>query len=271
MPGDVRLIPTERVKVTKAWGGGLNYTYRCPKCKEQLSSSNEQVLEEDTCPTCSTTFAFGKDLQAAWVKYQNQQRQEEEEKKQTREQQRRKAAEQRTAAAQQASQVAASAVNTVRSKFEAVRKSQFASSSSYLDIFDWQFKKYLTPWILRVTWVLVLVAAGLWVIGNLFEIISYWLPAMEWGAEEAPAMARGIPREVKPAEPMLPLWLIRLVAKFGNSVAGTLYGIVKIAAGAIALLLLRVVFEVAIVLFNIATTLTTIEKDIKEHTQAADV
>ena len=99
MPGDVRLIPTERVKVTKSWGGGLNYAYRCPKCKDQLSSSNEQVLQEDTCPTCSTTFAFGQDLQAAWVKYQNQQRQEEEEKKQAREQQRRKVAEQRAAAA----------------------------------------------------------------------------------------------------------------------------------------------------------------------------
>jgi hypothetical protein len=47
-----------------------------------------------------------------------------------------------------------------------------------------------------------------------------------------------------------------------------MFGIAKIAAGAIMLLLLRVVFEVAIVLFNIATTLTTIETDLRSHSRS---
>ena len=54
--------------------------------------------------------------------------------------------------------------NNVRSQFESVRGSQFVSSTSPLDIFDWRFKKYLTPWILRVSWLIVLLVAALWVL-----------------------------------------------------------------------------------------------------------
>ena len=260
---EVRVIPTEKIKVSKGWGGGLTYNYRCPKCKESLSSSNEQALLQDNCPTCSTTFVFSEEVQSFWKKYREQQREEEEAKKQAQAEQRQRAAAQRAAAAQQTSRVAASAVSAVRSQFDAVRNSQFASSNSILDIFDWRFKKYLTPWILRVTWLIVLFVAALWVIYQLFCFVGAWLPEVRWdtgggGADFADQMRR---QREPAAEPMLPIWF---VARLFNS----FWAITQIALTAIVMLWIRVAFEVAIVLFNIATTLTGIENEIKDYSQS---
>jgi len=83
---------------------------------------------------------------------------------------------------------------------------------------------------------------------------------MQW---EAADVAERVRRD-KPAEPMLPFWFQRRLFE-------SAWAITQIAGTAIFMLWVRVAFEVAIVLFNIATTLTTIEKDIKEHTQTADV
>jgi hypothetical protein len=136
------------------------------------------------------------------------------------------------------------------------------------NIFDWRFKKYLTPWILRVTWVFILFVTALWVAGNLFDILSSWLPEMDWASNERAIDRRDIPGDLGPAKPVLPRWLIEWMIRCGSTIARTMFGIAKIAAGAIMLLLLRVVFEVAIVLFNIATTLTTIETDLRSHSRS---
>jgi Zn-finger nucleic acid-binding protein len=268
MPPDVFTIRVDQIKVTKAWGGGLKYAYPCPKCREDLVSNNDQALTGDRCPRCSTPFVFAQELRAAWRKYQDQRQQEDEAKQRAQAERQQRTAEQRAAATQTATRVAASAVNTVRSQFDAVRRGQFADSTSILDIFDWRFKKYLTPWILRVTWLFILFVTALWVAGNLFDILSSWLPEMEWASNERAIDRRDVSRDFGPAKPILPGWLIDLMMRCGSSIARTMFGIAQIAAGAIMLLLLRVFFEVAIVLFNIATTLTTIETDLRSHARS---
>lgn len=268
VPSDVITIRVDQIKVTKAWGGGLKYAYHCPKCREELVSNNDQALTGDRCPRCSTPFVFPQELRTAWRKYQDQRQQEDEAKQRAQAERQQRSAEQRAAAAQTATRVAASAVTTVRSQFDAVRRGQFSDSTSLLDIFDWRFKKYLTPWILRVTWVFVLFVTALWVVGNLFDILASWLPTTDLAFDDRVIDRRDIQGDLRPAKPILPRWLIEWMIRCGNSFARTLLGVAKIAAGAIILLLLRVVFEVAIVLFNIATTLTTIETDIRSHSRS---
>jgi hypothetical protein len=59
----------------------------------------------------------------------------------------------------------------------------------------------------------------------------------------------------------LPLWI-------GYRLQRTLWSITAIAGGVITLLWVRVVLEIAVVLFNIATTLTAIETQIKDEKEA---
>ena len=263
MAGNVRIIPKKKIKISKGWGGVLKYDFRCPKCGEVLSSSNEQALLEDNCPTCSTTFVFDEEVQAFWKKYRNQQRQDEEIKKQEQASKQQKAKAKRIAAAQQTNRIATSAVGAVRSQFDAVRNTQFASSTSILDIFDWRFKKYLTPWILRVTWLIVLFVAALWVIYQLFNFLAAWLPEVRWDTGMNVTDLADARNREPAAEPMLPFWFkIRLF--------NSLLAITKIAVTAIVMLWIRVAFEMAIVLFNIATTLTGIENQIKDYSRSAE-
>ena len=166
-----------------------------------------------------------------------------------------------TAAAQPASELAAAVIGSVRSQFDAVRRSNFATSESLVDILDWRFRKYLTPWILRVTWVIVLVLAPLWILLLLVQIVGIWLPDLQWTADAGSQAADQLRRETL-REPVLPWW-------FQMRVAATVWQISRIAGTAVAILWVRVVLELAIVLFNIATTLTTIEAEIKDHRQAS--
>ena len=261
MAGNVRIIQKHKIKISKGWGGALKYDFHCPKCREALSSSNEQALLEDDCPTCSTTFVFDEEVQDFWKKYRNQQRQDEEIKKQEQASKRQNVSKKRIAAAQQTSRVATSAVGAVRSQLDAVRNSQFASSTSILDIFDWRFKKYLTPWIVRVTWLIVLFVAALWVIYQMFNFFAAWLPEIRWDTGTNITDFANTQNREPAAEPMLPFWF---KIRFLNS----LWAITMIAITAIVMLWIRVALEMAIVLFNIATTLTGIENQIKDYSKS---
>ncbi len=263
MAGNVRIIPRQQIKISKGWGGSLKYDFSCPKCGEGLSSSNEQALLEDDCPTCLTTFVFDEEVQAFWKKYRERQRQDEEIKKHEQKLKQQKAREKRVAAVQQTSRIASSAVGTVRSQFDAVRNNQFSSSTSILDIFDWRFKKYLTPWIIRVTWLIVLFVAALWVIYQMFDFLAAWLPEVRWDTGTNIADLADARNREPAAGPMLPFWFkIRLL----NSI----WAITKIALSAIVVLWIRVAFEMTIVLFNIATSLTGIENQIKDYSRSTD-
>lgn len=66
-----------------------------------------------------------------------------------------------------------------RSTFSAAVDRRFKPATSLLDIFDWKFEKYLTPWIVRATWILCVGICALWIILGLIAIFMVWLPEME--------------------------------------------------------------------------------------------
>ena len=156
------------------------------------------------------------------------------------------------------SQSVVSAAQAMRLQFESVKRSHFTSPESVLDIFDWKFKKYLTPWILRITWAIVLCVAPLFIAVQLLQIIGIWLPAVNWSADARPDVDVRVPQGT--SEPLLPWW-------FQVRVAQSVWQISSIAGTAIAMLWIRVLLELAIVLFNIATTLTSIESGINRRDQ----
>ena len=166
-----------------------------------------------------------------------------------------------TGAQQFASDLTATAISGLRSQIDSVRRSNLASSGNLFDLFDWRFRKYLTPWILRVTWIIVLLVAFLWILLQLFWMLTVWLPDMQWAADAAPQVAGRLPRG-NIREPLLPLWL-------GYRLQGTLWHITAIAGSVIALLWVRVALEIAVVLFNIATTLTAIQTQIKDGKESS--
>jgi hypothetical protein len=159
------------------------------------------------------------------------------------------------------SQSLASAAQAIRSQFESVKRSHFTSPESVLDIFDWKFKKYLTPWILRITWAIVLCIAPLFIAVQLLQIIGIWLPDLSWAADARPDVNVRVPQGT--SGPLLPWW-------FQVRVARSVWQVASIAGTAIAMLWIRVFLEIAIVLFNIATTLTSIESGIHKRLNQQD-
>jgi len=157
---------------------------------------------------------------------------------------------------------ATAALKTLQSQLDAARRAHFSSASSIFDIFDWRFRKYLTPWILRITWAIVLVVASLLILLLLVQVVGIWLPDFQWSEIAASGVGdRTRHMETRtPSETWLPFWLrIRIVR--------TVWQITQIAATAISILWIRVLLELAIVLFNIATTLSSIDVGIKEQSK----
>ena len=38
--------------VKQSWNGKLKFHYRCPTCNEELVSTNEEIMGEESCPNC---------------------------------------------------------------------------------------------------------------------------------------------------------------------------------------------------------------------------
>ena len=98
---------------------------------------------------------------------------------------------------------------------------------------------------------------------QLFNFFAAWLPEVRWDTGMNVTDLADARNREPAAEPMLPFWFkIRLF--------NSLLAITKIAVTAIVMLWIRVAFEMAIVLFNIATTLTGIENQIKDYSRSAE-
>jgi hypothetical protein len=131
----------------------------------------------------------------------------------------------------------------------------FQESKSPLDIFDWKFEKYLTPWIVRITWIAVLVITTLWLF---FVMVSFILSFLPDVVASAPPGSFG-PSPRFPPSP-----------RFETGLAGNAWlwlTVFRIIAAAttfvstiIGLLWIRVLLEGAIVIFHIAKTLASIDE-----------
>ena len=132
------------------------------------------------------------------------------------------------------------------------RKSR--SAVTWLDLFDWRLEKYLTPWIIRVTWMLTL----LWGISCVCLIglgaVMAWLPEP---AQQETTFRRGNTEfRQQPAEfvlPDVPDWLDYRIAR-------SVVAVTAIFVVIIAVLWTRVVLELVMVFFNMASSLNSIDQ-----------
>ena len=148
---------------------------------------------------------------------------------------------------------------SVHSRFRQSVRQRFRPSTSWLDLFDWKFEKYLTPWIVRATWVVCVALAALWLSLIVFATVWAMVPDIESNSSERP----NVPFEGPEFRaPTLPRWLTARVA----SVLG---GITLACSVILGVLWLRVLLETVIVLFNIATTLTSIDQKIQQSEESS--
>lgn len=133
-------------------------------------------------------------------------------------------------------------------------------ATSWLDIFDWKFEKYLTPWILRLVWICCLVGAGFWLLLLTLSTIGSFFPMESSGSfrRASSSSVAGMLQAIPLIRSLGPETLVN-IAKF--------FGFVILLTGATLFLLwIRVILESFIVIFNIATSL----KSIDEKTEASN-
>jgi hypothetical protein len=135
------------------------------------------------------------------------------------------------------------------------------ASRSFWDLFDFRFEKSLTPWIVRLSWVLILIVGALWIVAIVVGVLGAVLPDIpdsERYATEArlktysPAVG-SIPGNT-PSSGTTPSLTSALRV---NRWLAVLTGGISVLLG---VLWLRVVLESVIVLFNIAATVAQIDR-----------
>ena len=137
-----------------------------------------------------------------------------------------------------------------RSRFRRSVDRRFQPATSWLDFSDWKFEKYLTPWIVRITWILCLALTAIAISLILRSVV------VSWAAETNMRLPTGRPKIFELQAPSLPGWL-------SSRVASTVSGFTLVFSALLTLLWTRVILEMVIVFFNVATTLTAIDKRIE--------
>jgi len=131
-----------------------------------------------------------------------------------------------------------------------VNRGGMTMATSLFDIFDFKFEKYVTPIIVKVTWVLVVVIAGLWITAATVGIIAS-MPQKGFGEIRGSAGYGAMPlREIKDSTVSLEVRLLFMRA---------FMFVVTIISTVIGLLWARVALEAMIVLFNIANAAASID------------
>lgn len=148
--------------------------------------------------------------------------------------------------------------------FRISHRTRFLSSEpkSLKDVFDWRFERYLTPWIVRFTWISILFIAGLAAIYGVTDaaytlafdasIVDHLSVLLEGDEPQfrrnAGQRERQFGVEFKPENLGK-----RRIAAIGELLA-------RLTAIAFTLLYLRVLCEFVIVVFNIASSLRRLEE-----------
>lgn len=147
--------------------------------------------------------------------------------------------------------------------------------TSWVDLFDWKFEKYLTPWIVRATWVVCMAISALWIL-TIFLTGLIMLTGIPSGTSNTETASRSFSsnpyRTINPppsvdnsslatAQSFAFSSLVRLFAAF-------VFCITSLGAVVIFVLWVRVLLETAIVLFNMATSLASIDEKTIQPTVA---
>jgi hypothetical protein len=129
-------------------------------------------------------------------------------------------------------------IKSEKSAFRRTVNQRFKPSTSILDLFDWKFEKYVTPLIVRITWILA-VASTVFILTLVLLGPEIWADIMAGSGSRRPSSKSGIP-----------LWMLKLILRI-PLVVGALW----------ALLWTRVFLELVIVIFHIANSVASIEKN----------
>ncbi len=129
--------------------------------------------------------------------------------------------------------------------------------TSIIDFFDWKFEKYLTPWIVRATWVIALFTSALWALVMALAFLGGTAVSDDTSDDTRRTSARR-PSTSTPSD---------VGTRGGSSISDWFAGqavrtaafITLIIGVIVGLLWTRVVLELAIVAFNIANSLVSID------------
>jgi len=140
----------------------------------------------------------------------------------------------------------------VVSSYRSAARRRFTPAQSWTDIFDWKFEKYLTPWIVRITWItcLVLSAVSLLFVGG--GLLMALAPEVDHSNTSRSTVEFRLPIEesggAAKSGRTVPFWMMRRVW----AVFGAVFSTVMLI---LCLLWIRVILECVIVVFNISATL----------------
>jgi hypothetical protein len=154
-------------------------------------------------------------------------------------------------------------LSSFRTFSQQVVRRRFVESKSFWDILDFKFEKYLTPWIVRVSWATALVVALMWLVVLTFGLLMSIIPTPETDTRNG-SSPRTAPQEYDRSA--RPGWHFDLspVREYSAKTALAIVAYLTAIIGCVvSLLWIRVVLECVIVIFNIAQTLTSIDASIK--------
>jgi hypothetical protein len=123
--------------------------------------------------------------------------------------------------------------------------------TSIIDFFDWKFEKYLTPWIVRATWVIALFTSALWAL----VMALAFLGGTAVSDDTSDDTRRTSARRLSTSTPIP----ISLGGNRAAQAVRTVAFVTLFIGVIVGLLWTRVVLELAIVAFNIANSLVSID------------
>lgn len=173
-------------------------------------------------------------------------------------------------------QTEATSVSSVR--LPRRRLGALQTSNSFFDLFDFGFTKYVTPWVIRATWILILGWTGLTIglvsIGFLVEAASSVSSDGSTAGEREPRPSSdsfSVPRVGSPSASRRSSTFDRQGYNQISAVAWRVFAFVTALGSAILFLLWsRVVLETVIVLFNMAESLKAIQVSAEKWTAPRD-
>ncbi len=133
----------------------------------------------------------------------------------------------------------------------AVHLDGYVEARSMVEFFDFRFRRYLTPWIIRISWPLVMTGAMIWIV-----IVSYTFVSSLIASGDLSVGPSENPSAVSAADEPSDREQLFVVSPFFMKSGMFLTGMITIV---LSVLWIRVVFETIILLFSIANTLRVIE------------
>jgi hypothetical protein len=156
-----------------------------------------------------------------------------------------------------------------------VRRPFQDEATSLLDLFDLSFTRYVTPLIVKITWVLALLLAAVWLVAIIVTLVADLIPkrevaqpveaqpgrpriefrAPDFGAPDRGAPDRGAPDFGDRGESAVSDAALRVILLITQIVAVILF-----------LLWVRVALEAVIVIFHIAASVRSIDEKTPRET-----